>query len=357
MRTRFLGRSGLQVSVVGFGSATFGGGDDYYRGIGSTQVDEARRMIDICLDHGVNFFDSSDAYSSGLAEEILGEAIGGRRDRVLIGTKLRYPTGTGPNDAGLSRHHILDACDSSLRRLKTDYIDLLQLHEVDPSTPLDETLRVLDDLVRAGKVRYLGVSNYSAWMIVKALAISEARGWERFISSQVSYSLIERDVEFELMPMAIDQGIGNVVWGPLAGGLLSGKFRRGLPAPAVTRRAVIGDLTPIDEEFVYDVVDVASEIADARGVTVAQVAINWALAQPSISSVLVGARTEEQLRDNLAAASWALGAEELQRLDRASAPRVPYPVWHQRDYASERPTNPWTRVAASQPQLEPAVPE
>ncbi len=319
MPLRFLGATGLKVSTLGFGSATFGGSDEYYKAHGGTQVEEARHLVDLCLEAGVNFFDSSNVYSAGMAEEILGQALGKRRDDVILGTKLRYPVGDGPNDAGLSRHHVVRACEDSLRRLGCDHIDLLQLHEFDAATPLEETLSALDDLVHSGKVRYIGVSNFSAWMIMKALSISERRGWQRVVASQVSYSLIERDVEVELLPLGRSEGVGTVVWGPLAGGLLTGKWRRDAPPPEGSRRAAIGDLTPIDEERAYRIVDVAEEIAEARGVSISQVAVNWIRGKPGVTSVLLGARNERQLLDNLAAAEWELEPGEVERLDDASA--------------------------------------
>jgi len=337
MKMRYLGRTGLQVSAIGFGTATFGGNDEYYRAHGTLAGDEARRMIDVCRGAGVNLFDTSNVYSAGLAEQILGEALGSARDDVLISTKLRYPVGEGPNDAVLSRHHIIEACEASLRRLGTDRIDLLQLHEYDAATPWEETLRALDDLVRAGKVRYLGVSNFSAWMIMKMLTVSERRGWERVISHQASYSLIERNIEYDHVPMAESEGVGHIVWGPLAGGLLTGKYHRGEPGPEGARRTQIGDLAPIDEERAYDIVDVLREIAEVHNVTPSQVAINWLLVQPTVSSVLVGARREEQLADNLASVTWELEPAEIERLTTVSAVRVPYPAWHQRNHANDRP--------------------
>ncbi len=335
MQTRYLGASGLQVSALSFGSMTFGGADEYFGGIGQQGRDEARRMVDICLDAGINLFDTSDIYSGGLAEEILGDAIAGRRDRLLVATKVRFPTGEGPNDGGLSRHHLIEGVEASLRRLEVDHIDLLQLHEIDPATPLEETMRALDDLVRSGKVRYLGVSNFSAWMIMKALAISESRNYDRFVAHQAYYSLACRDIEFELIPCAEAEGFGHIVWSPLAGGFLSGKFRRGQAEPEDSRRGRgFGDIVPIEEERGLDVVEVAAEIAAARGVSVAQVCINWLLGRPTVASIVVGARREEQLLDNLKAVEWELDEEERRRLDEVSEGRVPYPQWHQRNHAS-----------------------
>jgi aryl-alcohol dehydrogenase-like predicted oxidoreductase len=319
MQMRFLGLTGLKVSTLGFGSVTFGGADKIAQAYGGVDLEAVRRQVEVCMDAGVNLFDTADAYSAGAAEEILGRALGKHRDQVLISTKLRYQLGPGSNDAGLSRYHIMRACDASLKRLGRDHIDLLYLHEIDVATPLEETVRALDELVRAGKVRYIGVSNFSAWMIMKALSIAERRGWERVIASQVSYSLIDRDCEVELLPLARSEGIGTVVWGPLAGGLLSGKWRRGSSPAEVTRRGEIGDPTPIDPERAFRIIDVAAEIAAVRGVSVAQVALNWIRHQAGVSSVLIGARTEKQLRDNLASAEWELQPEEVRMLDEVSA--------------------------------------
>ena len=336
MDYRQLGRSGLRVSALTLGTMTFGGGGNFAK-VGSTDVDGARRQIDMCLDAGVNLIDTADVYSAGASEEIVGQALAGRRDGVLLATKARMRRGDGPNDQGLSRHHLIRACEASLRRLGTDYIDLYQVHEWDGLTPLEETLAALDDLQRAGKIRYAGCSNYSGWQLMKALGISDRLGLTRFASQQVYYSLQARDVEYELMPAGLDQGVGMLVWSPLAGGLLSGKYRRGQDAPEGSRHLTDWNEPPVrDEEQTYDVIETAVEIAEARGVSAAQVSLAWLLGRPGISSVVVGARTDEQLADNLAAASLELTAEERARLDAVSAPPLLYPHWHQVATSADR---------------------
>ncbi|HET8949328.1 MAG TPA: aldo/keto reductase [Solirubrobacteraceae bacterium] len=336
MDYRQLGRSGLRVSALTLGTMTFGGGGNFAK-VGSTDVDGARRQIDMCLDAGVNLIDTADVYSAGASEEIVGQALAGRRDRVLLATKARMRMGDGPNDEGLSRHHLIRACEASLRRLGTDYIDLYQVHEWDGLTPLEETLGALDDLQRAGKIRYVGCSNYSGWQLMKALGISDRLGLTRFVSQQVYYSLQARDVEYELMPAGLDQGVGMLVWSPLAGGLLSGKYRRGQDAPEGSRHLTDWNEPPVrDEDATYDVIETAVEIAEARGVSAAQVSLAWLLGRPGISSVVVGARTDEQLADNLAAASLELTAEERARLDAVSAPPLLYPHWHQVATSADR---------------------
>ena len=305
--------------------------------VGATEVDTATRQVDMCLDAGVNLIDTADVYSEGLSEEVVGKTLKGRRDRVLVATKARFAMGDGPNDAGLSRHHLIRACEASLRRLGTDYIDLFQVHEWDGHTPLEETLSALDHLVNSGKVRYIGCSNYSAWHIMKALGISERKNLQRFISQQIHYSLQARDAEYELVPVALDQGVGILVWSPLAGGLLSGKYRRGQDMPEGSRHLTDWNEPPVhDEDQLYDIVDVLVEIGEARGVSAAQVALAWTLARPGIATVVVGARTEEQLADNLGAVDLALDDDERARLDEVSAPRLMYPYWHQAKSASER---------------------
>ncbi|MEH2202742.1 MAG: aldo/keto reductase [Nostoc sp.] len=336
METRFLGKSGLKISVLSFGTMTFGG-SDFFQEIGATQVDEAQHLIDICLDAGVNIFDTADVYSNGLSEEILGKALGKRRTDVIIATKAYGRMGKGANDIGLSRYHLIRACEDSLRRLNTDYIDLYQVHGFDALTPLEETLRALDSLVRSGKVRYIGCSNYSAWHLMKALSVSERLNLERYVSQQVYYSLVARELEFELIPLGLDQGVGILVWSPLAFGFLSGKYRRGQPSPVGTRRAKIDDIgTVSDVEKGYDIVEVLHEVANNRGVSVAQVALNWLLRQSGITSVIIGARNEQQLRDNLGAAQWELTLEEVNRLNQVSAIAPIYPYWHQRKFGAER---------------------
>jgi aryl-alcohol dehydrogenase-like predicted oxidoreductase len=332
---RFLGGSGLRVPVMALGTMTFGGAGRH-ASMGAVQVDEATRMVDICLDRGINFFDTADVYSSGLSEEVLGKAIGRRRRDVLLATKLNGAMGNGPNDLGQSRHHIIEACEASLRRLGTDHIDLYQVHSIDEQTPLEETLVALDDLVRQGKVRYIGCSNYSAWHLMKALSVSERRGCERYVSLQAYYSLVARELEHELLPVCLDQGVGVLVWSPLAAGFLTGKQRRGEAAPAGSRRAALGDTGTLDAEQGFRIIDVLGEIAGDRGVSIAQVAIRWLIQRPGVSSVIIGARTEEQLKDNLGAAEWRLTQDEVARLDRMSARPLPYPYWHQQRFNAPR---------------------
>lgn len=325
-----LGGSGLKVPVLSLGTATFGGGNEFFRGWGSTQVAEATRLIDVALDAGVTLFDTADTYSAGLSEEILGKAIGSRRDQVLIATKANGRTEPGANGLGSSRHHLIRACEASLRRLGTDYIDIYQLHGFDAQTPIEEVLRTLDDLVRSGKVRYIGCSNFSGWHLMKSLAISEKYGLERYVSHQAFYSLVGRDFEWELMPLALDQRVGTLVWSPLAGGRLSGKMRRGQPLPQDSRLSTkAAEQHRIDAEYIYKVVDVLEEIAQEVGKTVAQVALNWVMQRPSVSSVIIGARNEQQLLQNLGAVGWSLSDEQIARLDAASAVWPPYPYWHQ----------------------------
>ena len=335
MEYRRLGRSGLYVSSLTLGTMTFGGQGDF-SAVGSTDVAGARRQVDMCLDAGVNLFDTANIYSSGESEEILGEAISGRRDDLLLATKVRMPAGEGPNDTGLSRHHIIRECEASLRRLGTDYIDLYQVHEWDGLTPLEETLEALDTLVRSGKVRYVGASNYSGWQLMKALGVSERLGLQRFVSQQIHYTLQAREAEYELVPLAIDQECSILVWSPLAGGLLSGKYRR--DADASEGRHVEGwDEPPVrDTDKLYDIVDVLVEISQDRGVSAAQVALAWLLGRPGVASAVVGARTDEQLTDNLKAAELVLSEEERRRLDEVSAPPLIYPHWHQAKTASDR---------------------
>lgn len=339
MQTRLLGDSGLRVSALALGTVTFGGRGGY-EGIGSVRAGEAKRMVDVSLDAGINFFDTADVYSHGLSEEILGEALKGKRDGVVLATKAHGRTGDGPNDVGQSRRHLIRACEDSLRRLGTDYIDLYQVHGFDALTPIEESLAALDDLVRTGKVRYVGCSNYSGWHLMKSLCVSERRGYARFVSQQVYYSLVGRDLEFELVPLSLDQGVGIVVWSPLAGGFLSGKYRRGREEPSNTRRSNVGQDGVLDEEQGYGVVEVLEEVAANHGATVAQAALNWLLRKPFVSSVIAGARTEEQLLDNLRAAEWDMTDEELTRLDEASEPVPIYPYWHQRKYNAERIPSP-----------------
>jgi aryl-alcohol dehydrogenase-like predicted oxidoreductase len=336
MEYRQLGRSGLRVSALSLGTMTFGGRGNFAI-VGSTDVAGARRQVDLCLDAGINLIDTADVYSDGLSEEILGKALEGRRERVLLATKARMPMGEGPNDAGLSRHHLVASCEASLRRLGTDHVDLYQVHEWDGQTPLEETLDALDMLVRSGKVRYIGCSNYCGWQLMKALGISDRRGLQRYVSQQIYYSLQARDAEYELVPISLDQGVGILVWSPLAGGLLSGKYRRGQAGPEGSRQLSDWNEPPVrDEEQLYDVVDALVEIGDVHDVSAAQVALAWLLGRPGVASVIVGARTEEQLADNLRAAELELTPEERARLDAVSAPPLLYPWWHQLKTSADR---------------------
>jgi aryl-alcohol dehydrogenase-like predicted oxidoreductase len=335
MEYRRLGRSGLFVSALTLGTMTFGGQGGFSK-VGATDVAGAKRQVDMCLDAGINLFDTANIYSGGESEEILGEAISGRRDDLLLATKVRMPVGEGPNDTGLSRHHIIRQCEESLRRLGTDYIDLYQVHEWDGLTPLEETLEALDTLVRSGRVRYVGSSNYSGWQLMKALGISERLGLQRYVSQQIHYTLQAREAEYELVPLAIDQECSILGWSPLAGGLLSGKYRR--DKDASEGRHVEGwDEPPVyDTDKLYDTIDVLVEIADDRGVSAAQVALSWLLGRAGVASVIIGARTDEQLADNLKAAELELSEEDRRRLDEVSALPLIYPFWHQAKTASDR---------------------
>lgn len=328
MEYRQLGSSGLRVSTITLGTMGFGG-TGFAEHVGQIDVDGARREIAIAREAGVNLFDTADVYSNGWSEEILGKALGADRDDVLVATKVRLPMGDGPNDAGLSRYHIIRSAEASLRRLGTDHIDLYQVHEWDGQTPLEETLAALDDLVHSGKVRYIGCSNFAAWHLMKSLWTADRKGLTPFVSTQVHYSLQTRDIEHEIVPTAVDQGIGILVWSPLAGGLLSGKFRRGVDAPAGSRHIEGWGEPPVyDTETLYDIVEELIAIADGRGATPAQVALAYTLAKPAVTSLIVGARTEEQLAANLGAADLTLTAEELDRLETVSATQLPYPFWH-----------------------------
>jgi aryl-alcohol dehydrogenase-like predicted oxidoreductase len=329
MEHRQLGRSGLKVSVLCLGTMGFGGKGKFAI-VGEGDVAAAGRQIDLCLDAGMNFVDTANAYSGGLSEEIVGQAIGDRRDRIVLATKARFPMGDGPNDEGLSRHHLIRECEASLRRLGTDYIDLYQVHEWDGLTPLEETLEALDTLVRSGKVRYVGCSNFSGWQMTKALGISDRLGYQRFVSTQVYYSLQARDIEYEIVPACLDQGLGILVWSPLAGGLLSGKYRRGQEGPEGSRHLQDWGEPPVrDPDGLYDIIEALVEIGEEHGVSAAQIALAWSLGRPGITSLIVGARTEEQLADNLAAVEVELTEAERARLDELSAPPLLYPFWHQ----------------------------
>ncbi|MGI4894347.1 MAG: aldo/keto reductase [Janthinobacterium lividum] len=336
MDYRRLGRSGLRVSTITMGTMTFGGKGGFAN-VGSTDVAQARRQVDLALAAGVNLVDTADIYSDGLSEEITGEVLEGRRDDVLLATKARMVAGPGPNDGGASRHHLIRSVERSLKRLRTDYIDLYQIHEWDGQTPLEETLEALDTLVRSGKVRYVGASNYTGWQLMKALAVADTHGYQRYVSQQIHYTLQARDAEDELVPLTLDQDLGILVWSPLAGGLLSGKYRRGQQAPAGSRHLSDWNEPPVhDEGKLYDVVDVLVEVADAHGVSAAQVALAWLLGRPGITSLVIGARTEEQLSDNLASADLTLAPEERARLDEVSASPLRYPHWHQAATAKDR---------------------
>ena len=339
MEYRQLGASGLKVPALTLGTGTFGGGNEFFKAWGGSDVAEATRLVDICLEAGLTMFDSADVYSAGLAEEILGQAIKGRRDRLLISTKGSFPRGTGPNDQGSSRHHLTRAVEASLRRLGTDYIDLYQLHGFDALTPVEETLATLDGMVRAGKIRYIGCSNFSGWHLMKSLAASEKHGLARHVAHQAYYSLVGREYEWELMPLALDQKVGTVVWSPLGWGRLTGKIRRGQPMPEVTRlqSKIAADKGPqVPQEHLYNVVDSLDAVAKETGKSIAQVALNWLLQRPSVASLIIGARNEEQLRQNIGAIGWKLAPDQVGRLDAASAVPLSYPYWHQRGTFLER---------------------
>ncbi|WP_223267670.1 aldo/keto reductase [Streptosporangium nondiastaticum] len=316
------------VPALSFGAGTFGGRGDLFGAWGDTDAAEARRLIDICLDAGLNMFDTADVYSAGASEEVLGAAVKGRRDQVILSTKAGLPMGDGPADAGTSRARLIKTVDDALRRLGTDYIDLFQLHAFDAGTPVEEVLSTLDDLVRAGKLRYTGVSNFAGWQLMKSLDAADRHGRARYVAHQVYYSLIGRDYEWELMPLGLDQGVGAVVWSPLGWGRLTGKIRRGRPLPAGSRLHATADYgPPVDDELLYRVVDALDEIAGETGRTVPQIALNWLLQRPTVSSVIIGARNEEQLRQNLGALGWNLTADQVARLDAASAKEAPYPYF------------------------------
>ena len=330
MEYRLLGGSGLKVSALSFGTATFGGSNEFFKGFGETEVEEARRLIDICFEAGVNLFDTADGYSEGRSEEILGKALAGKRDKALISTKSGFPTGPGPNDEGSSRYHLRRALEASLRRLGTDYIDIYHLHAFDALTPIEETQETLNKFVREGKVRYIACSNFSGWHLMKSLAVADRYGWTRYVAHQVYYSLIGREYEWELMPLALDQKVGALVWSPLGWGRLTGKIRRGSPLPEVSRLHSIADAGPqMPDEYLYGVVDALENVAIETGKTVPQAALNWLLQRPTVSSVIIGARNEEQLRQNLGAVGWNLTADQVAQLDSASNREPVYPYWHQ----------------------------
>jgi len=328
MDYRFLGNSGFKIPVLSFGAGTFGGKGPLFSAWGNSDEREARRLIDVCLDYGVNLFDTADVYSDGASETILGTAIKGRRNRVILSTKLTLRAGDGPNDVGASRHHLIDATDKALERLGTDYIDLLQLHHFDAMTPVESVMSTLDDLVRAGKVRYLGVSNFSGWQLMKSLAAADRHGYSRYVANQTYYSLIGRDYEWELMPIGQDQGIGALVWSPLGWGRLTGKIRRGKTLPESSRlHATESFAPPVDQERLYRVVDALDDVAEETGKTIPQIALNWLLQRPTVATILIGARNEDQLRENLGAIGWNLTRDQVARLDAASAVTPPYPYY------------------------------
>jgi aryl-alcohol dehydrogenase-like predicted oxidoreductase len=327
MKMRYLGNSGIKVTEICFGAMTFGG-KGYWKVIGELEQKDANELIKLALDGGVNFFDTADVYSEGLSEEMLGKALGNHRKEIILATKVRGRTGKGPNDVGLSRHHIIENCNASLKRLGTDYIDLYQLHSFDPYTPQEETLRALDDLVRAGKVRYIGASNHMGWQLMKALAISDKQNLEKFITLQAYYSLVARDLEYELVPLCLDQKLGILPWSPLGGGFLTGKYRRGKERPKNARRTDReSQFLQFDEEKGFDIVDELERIAKNHNATIAQAALNYLLRKPGVSSVIIGARTKEQLADNLKASDWEMTPEEVTKLDTLSMPPKVYPYW------------------------------
>jgi aryl-alcohol dehydrogenase-like predicted oxidoreductase len=336
-----LGASGLEVPALSLGAGTFGGKGPLFGAWGNTDVNEARRLIDICLEAGLTMFDTADVYSNGASEEVLGRAIKGRRNALILSTKTGLPMGEGPNEAGTSRLRLIRACEAALRRLETDYIDLLQLHAFDARTPIEEVLSTLDELIRAGKVRYVGVSNFSGWQLMKSLAVAERHGYPRYVAHQAYYSLIGRDYEWELMPLGLDQGVGAVVWSPLGWGRLTGKVRRGRPLPEVSRLHETAQYgPPVDDERLFRVVDALDEVAKETGRTIPQIAINWLLQRPTVSTVVFGARNELQLRENLGAIGWALGPQHVALLDKASAVTAAYPYWPYRSQAGFARLNP-----------------
>jgi aryl-alcohol dehydrogenase-like predicted oxidoreductase len=338
MEYRSLGHSGLKVPVLSFGTGTLGGGNAFFRAWGEIDVAEAKRVVGVCLDAGVNLFDTADVYSDGLSEEILGKAIEGKRNDVLISTKTTFRLGTGPNDVGSSRYHILKSCEASLRRLGTDYIDIYHMHGFDAQTPVDETLDALNTLVHSGKVRYIACSNFSGWHLMKSLATSERYGWARYVGHQVYYSLIGREYEWELMPLGLDQNVGALVWSPLGWGRLTGRIRRNTPLPAQSRLHQTAEQGPqVSNDYLYRVVDALDAVAKETGKSVVQIALNWLLQRPTVSTVILGARNEEQLRQNLGATGWSLTPAQIATLDAASGTNWIYPYWHQRQFGERNP--------------------
>ncbi len=339
MDYRLLGGSGLKVSVLSFGAGTFGGGHDFFNAWGATDdLAQAQRIVDTCIDAGVNLFDTADVYSVGRSEEVLGKALGNKRDQVLISTKTTFRFADGPNDVGSSRYHMRRQLEGSLKRLGTDYVDIYHLHGFDALTPIEEVQDTLNSFVREGKVRYSAASNFSGWHMMKSLAVADRYGWTRFVAHQVYYSLIGREYEWELMPLGIDQKVGALVWSPLGWGRLTGKIRRGQPLPKESRLHKTAEQgPPVVDEYLYTVVDALDAVAKETGKTVPQVALNWLLQRPTVSSVIVGARNEEQLKQNLGAVGWNLTAEQVTQLDKASAQTPIYPYWHQRQFTERNP--------------------
>jgi aryl-alcohol dehydrogenase-like predicted oxidoreductase len=340
MEYRQLGKSGLKVPVLSYGAGTFGGGTEFFKAWGSSDVAEATRLVDVCLDAGVNLFDTADVYSDGQSESILGKAIAGRRDKVLISTKatFRMSSAKDPNDVGSSRHHLVQSCEASLKRLGTDYIDIYHLHGFDALTPVEEVLSTLNNLVLSGKVRYIACSNFSGWHLMKSLDAASRHGWERYVGHQVYYSLIGREYEWELMPLGLDQGVGALVWSPLGWGRLTGKIRRGQPLPKESRLHKTAEKGPqMADEYLFKVVDAMDGVAKETGKTIPQVALNWLLQRPTVSTVIMGARNEEQLKQNLASAGWNLTAAQMVKLEEASDVAPVYPYWHQRQFSERNP--------------------
>jgi aryl-alcohol dehydrogenase-like predicted oxidoreductase len=338
MEYRQLGHSGLKVSALSFGAGTFGGGTEFFRAWGSSTGDEATRLVDLCLDAGVNLFDVADVYSDGLAEEVLGKAIAGKRNQLLISTKATFRLGKGPNDVGSSRYHLIESVNASLKRLGTDHIDIYHMHGFDATTPVDETLETLDTLVRTGKVRYIACSNFSGWHLMKSLSVSERYGWARYVAHQAYYSLVNREFEWELMPLGLDQRVATLVWSPLGWGRLTGKIRRRQPLPQVSRlHKTAENGPPVDDEFLYKIVDAIDEVAKETTKSVPQIALNWLLQRPTVASVIMGARNEEQLKQNLASTGWNLSLEQVAKLDSVSAVTPIYPYWHQRQFTERNP--------------------
>jgi aryl-alcohol dehydrogenase-like predicted oxidoreductase len=339
MEYRTLGNSGLKVSALSFGAGTFGGTTEFFKAWGETNVDDAKRIVDVCLDAGVNLFDTADVYSNGASEEILGKAVEGKRNKLLISTKATFRTGKDdPNDVGSSRYHLIRSIEGSLRRLNTDHVDIYHMHGFDATTPVEETMEALDTLVKSGKVRYIAASNFSGWHLMKSIAISERYGWARHVAHQVYYSLIGRDYESELMPLGVDQKVGALIWSPLGWGRLTGKIRRGQPLPEVSRLHKTADMGPqVHDEYLYKVIDALDDVAKETGKSVTQTALNWLLQRPTVSSIIIGARNEEQLKQNLGAIGWALTSEQIKKLDEASWQPRPYPYWHQQGFAERNP--------------------